>query len=212
LSETYLPNESTPAYVCAFLCDTDGRVIRDLVEETPRSAETISARSLMSLVESGSWIDFLEAVRIDGTALGWGIRIPRGVPISNLLLNGLQTPFGILVFAASILRPSKFPEVRSARSATAPGFKAGRAIEDLPNLLPNAVHDLRNSISSVLSLCEYFGEYSQKNQNPDYMEMIASVESSARTALELSDRMFELSRRIGFWTSQQKESVPAKRR
>jgi hypothetical protein len=207
LGEPSFPNETSLSCFCAFLCDSDGLVIRDFGEEAPCSSKTISARLLVSRVESERWMDFREAVRTRGTVLGWGIRIPCGVPARRFLLNGSQTPFGILVFATLTLRPSTSRDGRSASSAATPVVRVGSISEDLPNLLPEAVHDVKNSISSVLSLCEYFGEYSRKNRSPDYMEMIAALESSARTVLELSDRMYELSGRIAFLSSQNMESA-----
>jgi len=61
--------------------------------------------------------------------------------------------------------------------------------------LLEAAHDLQNPISALISTCEYLAAYSPGNLNPEQLEMIAGIESSAATLLLNSRRISELARR-----------------
>src|SRR5271168_778076 len=84
---------------CAFLCDEDGHVVQDFGEQRPGSRESISAHSLVDLIERGSLADFIETVRARGVTFGWETQIRYGGSARGLLLHGFQTPCGILIFA-----------------------------------------------------------------------------------------------------------------
>jgi len=171
-SELSFPNESS-ASCCAFLCDNDGQIIGDVRAQLPGSSGSASAGSLVTLIEHASLMAFLEAVRTRGVTLGWEMRIHYGGSPRSLLLHGSQTPLGILVLATLTPR-----EEDAAR-------------------LPNAVHDLNNPISSIISACEYLAVYSQENLTPEQVQMIIEIESAARTLLQLSGRIADLSNPYG---------------
>lgn len=65
--------------------------------------------------------------------------------------------------------------------------------EGTVNLLIEVAHDLQNPISSIISACEYLAAYSH-HPNRVQLEMIAGIEASATTLLQLSARISELAR------------------
>jgi len=188
----------TDASFCAFLCENDGRVIGDVGDQLLGSKRCISARLLVGLINSSSLMAFLEAVRTRSVVQGWEMRIQNRRAASSLLLHGSQTPFGILVFGTLTPRAAAMEGDRSLpSSATVADSRMRRNEEDVAKPLSDAIHDLKNPISSIISACEYLGLYSQGNLKPEELQMITAIESSARTILQLSDRIAELSNRHG---------------
>jgi signal transduction histidine kinase len=179
-------NESQPSRRWAFLCDNDGRVIRDFGELTPCSSEPTSAHSLV-----GALTDFLETVGTDG-AVGWTVRTQYWKSASSLLLQGCQTPWGILIFATLALGSAALSQDRSTASATVEWSLTRNDLSILSQML-TFVHDVRNPISSIISACDYLQEYSRENLDPAQLEMIAGIESAAKTLLQLSNRISHLS-------------------
>ncbi len=176
----------------AFLCDNDGRITRDF-------GGAISARSLLDLMESSDLMSFLESVRVLGATSGWQLTIHDGGTVKTLVLHGSFTPCGILVFATLTPCPAcaePDPHAVAKPSVEGSGFNCPRdAATQCPVLahqeeeairrLSAVVHDLKNPISSIISSCEYLEEYSQENLEPEQMELIQAIESSARTLLQL---------------------------
>jgi signal transduction histidine kinase len=145
------------------------------------------------MIESGGLTDFLEAFHTHRATLGWERMIHHEGSASTLVLHGSQTPCGILVFGYSTPRPATLQNDRAAAFAAVTDSKTRSAAdEDAANLMFTVVHDLKNPISSIISSCEYLREYSQENLNPAQLEIIAGIESSASTLLQLSARLFEL--------------------
>jgi signal transduction histidine kinase len=188
------PNETNASY-CAFLCDNNGHIIGDVGEQLLGSNRSITSRSLVDLIEAESLMAFLEAVGTRGATLGWETRIQHGKSASTLLLHGSRTPFGILVFATVTPRLATLQDDRSVPSATVQGSRTRRNEEHIARLLSNALHDLNNPISSIISACEYLVVYSPENLNPEQLQMITEIELSARTLLQLSGRIADLSHR-----------------
>ena len=188
------PDEANATY-CAFLCDRDGRVISDIAEQLPGSYRSVSAHSLVGLIKAVGLTAFLEAVRTDGAALGWEMRIHYGNFTSSVLLNGSRTPFGILVFATLTPKLAVVQRDRLASSAagTDSSEKADKNVATKP--LSDAIHDLKNPISSILSACEYLGAYSQENLSPEQLQLLTEIATSAEILNQLSDRIAELSSR-----------------
>jgi signal transduction histidine kinase len=171
---------------CAFLCDENGHVIDDFGEQRPGSGESLSARLLVSLIESSSLVEFLEAVRTRGIILGWETKVHVDGSARSLLLHGFQTQCGILVFAPMAPGSAALTDNRSAEPAA--------LAESTANQLFEVAHDLQNPISSISSACEYLAAYSQDNLDPAQLEMIAGIESAAATLLQVSDRLSKLAR------------------
>jgi signal transduction histidine kinase len=191
------PPDETNASYCAFLCENDGHIIGDIGDQLLGSNRAISARSLVKMIRSPRLMAFLEAVRTRRVIQGWEMRIHRGRSATSLLLHGSQTPFGILVFATLISRLAAMQGDRSTSSAPVADSRMRRDEEDVATPLSNAIHDLKNPISSIISACEYLTLYSEENLNPEQVEMITEIESSARTLLQLSDRIAKLRNRYG---------------
>jgi len=201
-SEELIPNETLVSCCCAFLCDLDGRILRDFGEQLPFSAESISARSLVSQIKADSLMDFLKSVRARAAIQERKIRIHFGGSAGSLYLLGSPTPLGILVFATLMPVSATGQGGRPAASANTGRHTATAANrkplmnpgEDTASLLAVAVHDLRNPISTIVSSCEYLTGYSPENLNPEQLEMIAGIEASARSLLELSFTISRLCR------------------
>jgi hypothetical protein len=174
----------------AFLCNQDGQVIHDFGEQRPDSSESISARSLLDLMDARGLADFLEIVRTRGVTLGWEMRVYHGGSARRLLLHGFQTPCGALVFAP--LASLEAGETVDSHPVTDPGTHED---EEGATDLVEAAHDLQNPISSLISACEYLATYTAGNLTPEQQEMIAGIESSAATVLLHSRRISELARR-----------------
>ena len=69
----------------------------------------MSARSLIRMLEPASLSEFLVSVRMRGMICGWEMEILREGSAYSIVLQGFQTPSGILVLAP--LKPqSKAPE------------------------------------------------------------------------------------------------------
>lgn len=64
--------------------------------------------------------------------------------------------------------------------------------QETSRILLTAIHDLKNPISSIIGSCEYLAEYSRENLEPDQLEMIGGIETSARTLLQLTGKLFQL--------------------
>jgi signal transduction histidine kinase len=187
-----VPSETNTFCCCAFLCDNDGQVIRDLGVQLPSSSKPIAAGSLLGLIESGRWLDFLETVRIHGAALRWETKTHYESSARSLQLHGAQTPCGILVFgtltsgSAALKHDQSTATATGAESSTRSTLTSHQHGEDIPEHLLSVAHDLNNPISSIISSCEYLVEYSQENLDTVQVEMIGGIEASARTLLQLS--------------------------
>jgi signal transduction histidine kinase len=186
VSGIFFPHESS--CWCVLLCDKDGRVIHDFGERGPAIAQSIPARSLIGLLESGGLADFLDTVRTCGVTRGWEMKIHYGGTARKILLHGFQTPQGYLIFAPLPPYPAKSKASRSTDSAavTRPRKKAVK--EDTVGLSELA-HNLRNPVSSIISACEYLASYSPENLNREQREMLAGIESAAAALLQLSSRL-----------------------
>jgi K+-sensing histidine kinase KdpD len=174
------------------------------VDQLPSSNESISAHSLVDLIEFGDWMDFLQTVYTYGVALGWEMRIQYGGSARGLQLHASQTPCGILVFAILLSGSPALKQDRSAVSAPAAESLTSSDLisrqsdavnkrdalekheEESAEPLLTAVHDLKNPISSIISACEYLTEYSHENLDPVQLDMIRGIESSARSLIQLS--------------------------
>jgi signal transduction histidine kinase len=194
--ERSFPNESNASF-CAFLCENDGQIIGDAGEQLLGSKRCISARLLVGLINSSSLMAFLEAVRNRSVIQAWEMTIHYRRSARSLLLHGSQTPFGILVFATLTPRLAALEGDRSHPSTTVTDLRMRSNEEGMEKPLSDAIHDLKNPISSIISACEYLALYSQGNLKPEELQMITAIESSARTLLQLSDRIAELSNRYG---------------
>jgi hypothetical protein len=190
-SGIFFPHEAS--CWCALLCGSDGRVIHSFGERRAGALESIAARSLIGLLESGGLGAFLDTVRTCGITRGWEMKIHYGGGTRKILLHGFQTPHGILVFAPLPPVPAKLRLSRSADSAHDTRSGA-RARNENTFKLVEVAHNLQNPISSIVSACEYLTTYSQENLNPEQLEMIAGIESAAAALLQLSRRLTE---RIG---------------
>jgi len=175
---------------CALLCDKDGRVIHNFGGPRSGAAESIPARSLMGLLESGGLADFLDTVRTCGVTRGWEMRIHYGGVARKILLHGFQTPQGFLIFAPLPPHTAHERTSRSAGSTPVSRSKKNPPKEDTFNLFQIA-HNLQNPVSSIISACEYLVTYSRENLNTEQVEMIVGIESAAAALLELSRRLSE---------------------
>ena len=187
---------------CAFLCDDVGQVVQDFGEQRPGSGESISARSLVGLIERRTLLDFLNTVHMRGAALGLETKIHYGGYRRRLLLHGFQTPRGILIFAPVVPSSAKPPLTVKPANTVAVADSSAKGEEDTANLLLEVAHDLQNPISSIISACEYLAAYSQENADRAQLEMIAGIESAAATLLKLSDRISSLGTAINHRAAQ----------
>lgn len=185
------PNETNALY-CAFLCENDGRIVGDVGEQLLGSKRPISARSVVGLIKPSRLMAFLEAVRKHRVIQGWEIGIRYRRSAGSLLLRGSQTPSGTLVLATLTPRAAAMEDDRPLPSAAVANSMVRKDEEDVAMLMSNAIHDLKNPISSIISACEYLALYSKRNLNPEELQMITAIESSARSLIQLSDRIAEL--------------------
>ena len=207
------PNKTYGSCICAFLCDHDGQIIRDFGELLPNSNESMSALSLIGLMESGSFMDFLQTIRKRGATSASEVGVSYPGSATGLLFKGSQTPGGILVFATLTVDPAVSEQDRPAHSAgvtdvTKPlpadnpssrqsdvGATLAAIIKqqaDILELLSTVIHDLKNPASSIISACEYLTEYSLENLHPDQLALIDGIESSARDLLQIPGRLSDL--------------------
>ncbi len=214
-SETCVPNQPGAAYWYAFLSGQDGRVIRDFGHSEASRREPVSSALLLDRMEPGQWADFAASVQASGAIMGFETRISRGPSTGRLVLNGCQTPCGLLVFAiltpdrpagdpdpeagnSAVTEPMTRDElIRRANDAAAACDAMRKHQEDTSRLLRDAIHRLKDPISSIISSCEYLEEYAQDNLEPEQREMIAAIAVSAQTMLELSTGLGTLCGHIG---------------
>jgi hypothetical protein len=180
-------NDLDASHFCAFLCDDKGQIIHELREQPPsHSSELIFAHPFFRLSGSRSLEDFLKTFRAHDPAQEHEMRIQYGEPVTRLLLHGFQTPYGILVLVTS-MPVAAAPDARPADSTNPAPHKSDNA-----TLLFNALHDLKNSASSIVNSCEYLTEYSRDNLSSEQLEVIAGVYSTATVLLRLSETISEL--------------------
>jgi signal transduction histidine kinase len=175
-----------------FLCDQNGEIVRDLGETLLSWGESISARSLIDVIEADSFQEFLKYIRTQGAALGWQSLVYHMGSHWSLSLNGSCTPSGILVFAH--LSPASTALDESAyNAADEETARKATALDKLRNAeLRKAVHDLKNPISSILGSCDFLSAYSHDQLDQEQVEIIAGIEASARTLLQLTSRIYRL--------------------
>jgi hypothetical protein len=186
-SDVPAKNEAQAPIWGAFLCDNDGRITRDF-------GESLSARSLVELIEPPNLLNFLEAVSDRDAVPGWEMKIHYEGSAANLVLQGLLTQGGILVFAT--LAPCAPPMQRD--QSVAPGSlsestpkkvgvkRAPTLTEQQEEWLSAAVHDFKNPISCIISSCEFLEGYSRESLEPEQLEVVRAIQSAARTLLRLS--------------------------
>jgi K+-sensing histidine kinase KdpD len=68
-----------------------------------------------------------------------------------------------------------------------PDREAERAVR-----LRKVIHDLQNPISSIITSCDYLVSYGMDTLEPDQVEMIARMESSARALMRLTHKIREV--------------------
>jgi signal transduction histidine kinase len=174
-----LEHKDIPESYCrVFLLDNDGKVIRDFGELEPGPAESLPASSLIGLVEAGRFADFLKTVRAHGAATP-EMRIPLASAGGSFLFRGSQTPYGILVFARVA---SELGDAAPMEEAPGPG-----PVQDVPDLLANLAHDLKNPISGIIGACQFLGEDGPEKLSAAQLRVLASIESSARKLLQIAD-------------------------
>ena len=64
--------------------------------------------------------------------------------------------------------------------------------QDTSRSLTRTVHDLKNPISSIIGSCEYLTQYCEEDSIADHLDMISSMEASARMLLQLSGSLAQL--------------------
>jgi hypothetical protein len=183
------PTNEAPAPIWgAFLCDNDGRITRDF-------GESLSARSLVDMIQPRNLANFVETICHRDAAPGWEIKIRYEGSARRLLLQGLLTLRGVLVFAT--LAPSVARKKRDESAVTVRETMPNRAgIPQTPALtkqqqetLSAAVHDFKNPISCIITSCEYLEGYSGENLEPEQLEVIRAIQASAGTLLRLSSNI-----------------------
>jgi hypothetical protein len=198
------PTKKTDSSIfCAFLCDYNGGITHDF-------GESISAGSLVDLMESCNFMSFLETVRSRGAAPGWEMQIHYKGSARSLMLSGSLTPHGTLVIATVTSCPAssdphpssaseRLTEATTSSKFSCPVRFAGipcpallRQYEETHLLMSAVVHNLKNPISSILSSCEYLEGYSQENLEPEQLELIHAIQSAASTLLQISGSIPQL--------------------
>jgi len=126
------------------------------------------------------------------------IEINEG-PAARLLMQGTPTPYGTLVFA---VLPATGEDTTELMSSGTPLRRPDDAVaqcaalikreEDTSIILSNTVHDLKNPICSIIGSCEYLAQYCEEDPIAEHLEMISSIEESARMLLRLSGRLSQL--------------------
>jgi len=171
---------------CLFLCESDGRVIQDFADSQTSGRALIPAPVLSGLIGHDRMLDFLALIEAGGAAPGSEISIGRESPVGSLVMRGTLTPYGTLVFA---VLPATEEDTTEAIGRGAP---LHRRKEDTSRTLSQAVHDLKNPISSIIGACEYLTQYCEEDSIAKHLEMISSMEASARMLLELSVRLSQV--------------------
>ena len=187
------------AYFCVFLCENNGRVIQDFGESQASGPRLIPATWLMGLIGHDRMLDFLALVEAGGAARPCEMSIDREGPAGSLVVRGTRTPYGTLVFAVlpangenateAIGRGTPLRRHDDALAKSAALLKQG---EDTSRILSQTVHDLKNPISSIIGSCEYLTQYCETDSIAEHLEMISSIEASARVLLQLSGSLGQL--------------------
>lgn len=184
---------------CVFLCDNDGRVIQDFADSQMSRQALVPAEVVPVLIGPDRMLDFLALVEAARAAPGCEISIGREDPAGTLVMRGTQTPYGTLVFA---VLPATGEDTTEAIVTGTPLRRHDDAVarcaalmkqeEDTSRILRETVHDLKNPISSILGSCEYLTQYCEEDSIAEHLELISSIETSARTLLQLSARLSQL--------------------
>jgi len=184
---------------CVFLCESDGRVIQDFGYPQTSGPRLVPATVLSDLIGHDRMLNFLALVETRGAAPGCEISIGRKGPAGNLVIRGTKTPYGTLVFAAlpatgenateAIGTGNPLPRYDDAVAQCAALIKQE---EDTSRILTQTVHDLKNPISSIIGSCEYLTEYCETDSIAEHLDMISSIEESARMLLQLSASLSQL--------------------
>ena len=184
---------------CVFLCESDGRLIQDFADSQTSGRALIPAPVLSGLIGHDRMLDFLALVEAGGAAPGSEISIGRESPVGSLVMRGTRTPYGTLVFAVLPATGEDTTEaigrgapLRRHDDAAAQSAAVIKQKEDTSRILSQAVHDLKNPISSIIGSCEYLTQYCEKDSIAEHLEMISSMEASARMLLELSVRLSQV--------------------
>jgi len=142
---------------------------------------------------------FLARVKAGGAAPGCEISIGGEGPAGSLVMRGTQTPYGTLVFAVlpvagenAIDAIGAGTPLRRHDDAVAQCAALMKQEEDTSRILRETVHDLKNPISSIIGSCEYLTQYCEEDSIAEHLELISSIETSARALLALSGRLSQL--------------------
>ena len=191
--------DHTEAGYCVFLCESDGRVIHDFGDAETSGRSLVPAPVLPGLIGHDRMLDFLALVEAGGAAPGCQISIGREGPAGSLVMRGTRTPYGTLVFAVLPATGEDTTEaigrgapLRRHDDAAAQSAAVIKQKEDTSRILSQAVHDLKNPISSIIGSCEYLTQYCEKDSIAEHLEMISSMQASARMLLELSVRLSQV--------------------
>ncbi len=209
-SEISVPKQHGPENWYACLAGQDGRVIRDFGDSEAPRKEPASSALLLDLMEPRHWMDFAASVQAHGAMIGFATRISQGPSAGSLLLHGFQTPCGLLILAIftpdrAAGDPAPHAErdtaeewmtrdelVRRANDAAANCAAMKKQQEDTTELLRDAIHQLKNPISSIIGSCEYLAEYAQDNLELEQRETLSAIEASAQTMLKLASGLARL--------------------
>ena len=178
---------------CVFLCESDGRVIQDFGDSQTSGPPLVPAPVLSDLIGHDRMLEFLALVEAGGAAPGCEISIGHEGPAGSLVMRGTQTPYGTLVFAVlpatgedTAEAISRGTSLRRYDDAVARCEALIKQEEDTSRILCKTVHDLKNPISSIIGSCEYLTQYCEEDSIAEHLEMISSMEASARMLLQLS--------------------------
>ena len=191
--------DHTEAGYCVFLCESDGRVIHDFGDAETSDRSLVPAPVLPGLIGHDRMLDFLALVEAGGAAPGCQISIGREGPAGSLVMRGTQTPYGTLVFAVLPATGEHTTEairtgthLQGHDDAVAQCAALRKHEEDTSRILREAVHDLKNPISSIIGSCEYLTQYCEDDPVAEHLEIISGMEASARMLLQLSGRLAQL--------------------
>ena len=191
--------EPMEAGCCLFLCKNDGCVVHDFGDAQMSGRELIPAPVLTGLIGQERMMDFLALVEAGEAAPECEISIGPEGPAGSLVMRGTQTPYGILVFAVLPAASKHTTEaigtgtpLRGHDDAVAKCAALLKQGQDASRILRKTVHDLKNPISSIIGSCEYLTQYCEEDSIADHLDMISSMEASARMLLQLSGSLAQL--------------------
>jgi signal transduction histidine kinase len=144
-------------------------VITDFADRL--SVSVLPAERLVASLNVQEWVHFIECVSSSGV---WSAVFElRDLPGPAVLTGGLAHG-GVLVTG-------------QIQQMDEPDREAERAVR-----LRKVIHDLQNPISSIITSCDYLVSYGMDTLEPDQVEMIARMESSARALMRLTHKIREV--------------------